>query len=126
MRRASLTVALLLALAACKAGGPGPDRVFVSDEGGSSVHVFDGASGREEGVLRTGARPRGMAVSADGTTLYVAASNADRIEAWDTHSLQRRRIYAAGSDPERFALTPDGRGLVTANYDGTLYLLEIP
>lgn len=112
-----LFLCLPLLLAACHGTAkPGPDEVFVSDERGV-VHMVDGASGRIEGKLQTGKRPRGMALSADGKTLYVAASDANRIEAWDTHLKQRTRLYDAGSDPERFALSPDGRSFYAANED---------
>jgi PQQ-dependent catabolism-associated beta-propeller protein len=116
LRLAPLALALA-GLGACQGAQPGPDRVFVSDEAGDTVHVLDGLTGGEEGALKTGGRPRGLAVSPDGAILYVAASNADRIEAWSTRSLQRLRLYAAGSDPERFVLAPDGRSLVIANED---------
>jgi PQQ-dependent catabolism-associated beta-propeller protein len=109
-----------LSLTGCHGAQPGPDRVFVSDEAGNVVRVLDGLTGREEGTLHTGARPRGLAVSPDGATLYVAASTANRIEAWGTRNLQRHRLYFAGSDPERFALSPDGRSLVIANEDGSV------
>jgi len=117
MKPIRLFLCLGLLLAGCHATPkPGPDVVFVSDERGA-VHVLDGASGRIEGKLQTGKRPRGMALSADGKTLYVAASDANRIEAWDTHLRQRTRLYDAGSDPERFALSPDGREFYIANED---------
>jgi len=73
--------------------------------------------GKDEGRLVTGPRPRGMALSADGRTLYVAASNANRIEGWDTRSRRRIATYASGSDPERFAVSPDGAALYIANED---------
>jgi PQQ-dependent catabolism-associated beta-propeller protein len=115
MRRRALFA--LLALAACGRAEKGNDRLFVSDEKADVVHVLDGATGADEGELKTGARPRGMALSPDRRTLYVAASNANRIEAWDVASLRRVRIYASGSDPERFAVSPDGRTLAIANED---------
>src|SRR5438552_10563128 len=107
----------LLGLMACHGDQPGTDRVFVSDEVRNLVHVVDGQTGRAEGELRTGGRPRGIALSRDGETLYVAASNADRIEAWSAGELRQERVYRAGSDPERFALTPDGSALLVANED---------
>jgi PQQ-dependent catabolism-associated beta-propeller protein len=106
-----------LALAACGAGRKGDDLAFVSDEAANVVHLVDGASGTVEGELRTGPRPRGMAHSPDGRTLYVAASNANRIEAWDVASRRLLRSYPSGSDPERFVVSPDGRMLYIANED---------
>lgn len=111
----------LVGLSACDDPTPGPDLVFVSDEEADVVHIVDGRSGGREGQLRTGERPRGMALSPDGRTLYVAASDSNRIEAWDPRARRLVRAYAAGSDPERFALAPDGRSLYVANEDVALF-----
>nr|WP_305098020.1 PQQ-dependent catabolism-associated beta-propeller protein [Croceibacterium sp. D39] len=81
------------------------------------VHVLDGASGEVEGALQTGERPRGLALSPDGKTLYVAASESNRIEAWDSHSLRKLRELGSGSDPERIAVSPDGATIYAANED---------
>lgn len=95
----------------------GPDRVFVSDEAQDVVHVLDGLSGRREGTLATGKRPRGLALSPDRRILFVAASNSHRIELWDVRTLAHLRDIASGSDPERIALSPDGRTVYAANED---------
>src|SRR5438270_13175535 len=92
------------------------DTVFVSDETGS-VTLLDGATGKIEGRLATGPRPRGIAFSPDRRTFYVAASNATRIEAWDVRSRRLLRTYGAGTDPERFAISPDGAIAYIANED---------
>jgi hypothetical protein len=65
VRIAGPALNLLLSVAACGRAEKGNDRVFVSDEKANAVHVFDGASGADEGELATGARPRGMALSPD-------------------------------------------------------------
>jgi PQQ-dependent catabolism-associated beta-propeller protein len=116
LRRVAVAVALLALLGSCARHQPSTDTVFVSNEAGY-VTLVDGATGRIEGQLATGARPRGMAFSPDGSTFYVAASNAGRIEAWDVHSRKRLAVYNAGSDPERFAISPDGATLYIASED---------
>ena len=94
--------------------------VLVSDEEADVVHIVDGRTGQVESRLKTGQRPRGLALSDDGRTLYVAASEDNRIEAWDLRERRRRRAYDGGSDPERFALSPDGKSLFVANEDVAL------
>jgi YVTN family beta-propeller protein len=107
----------VLALGACTGHRrPSNDTVFVSNEAGG-VTLVDGATGKIEGHLATGPRPRGMAFSPDGNTFYVAASNANRIEAWGVHSHKLARVYSSGTDPERFAISPDGRTAYIANED---------
>lgn len=117
LRAIGASVWAVLLLAACGAARKGSDIVFISDEAANVVHVIDGATGAIEGELKTGARPRGMARSYDGRTLYVAASNANRIEAWDIGARRLARSYASGSDPERFVVSPDGKMLYIANED---------
>jgi PQQ-dependent catabolism-associated beta-propeller protein len=113
----TIGAAALLALASCSAHRqPSNDTVFVSNETGG-VALVDGATGRLEGQLATGPRPRGMAFSPDGSTFYVAASNANRIEAWGTRSHKLLHVYGSGTDPERFAISPDGRSAFIANED---------
>jgi PQQ-dependent catabolism-associated beta-propeller protein len=118
IRSLHVLAAAALSVGSCtQARDASPDIVFVSNEGSNLVNVVDGATGRIEGQLATGPRPRGMAFSPDRKTLYVAASNANRIEAWDVHSRSRVAAYASGSDPERFAVSPDGSTMYVANED---------
>ena len=116
MKRVAAAAALFLSLNCCARPQPSTDTVFVSNEGGY-VTLVDGATGRIEGKLATGPRPRGMAFSPDGKTIYVAASDANRIEAWDVHAHDRLALYNSGSDPERFAVSPDGSTLYIASED---------
>ena len=112
-----ILAALVMVLASCAPDRrPSNDLVFVSNETGG-VTLVDGATGRVEGQLATGPRPRGMEFSPDRKTLYVAASNANRIEAWDIRSRKLVRTYGSGTDPERFAIGPDGRIAYVANED---------
>src|SRR5438270_587449 len=101
--RSALGSAALLLLLSC--GRPhqmrSNDIVFVSNET-NHVELLDGATGKIEGELTTGPRPRGMAFSPDRKTFYVAASNANRIEAWDVRTRKLLRYYGSGTDPERF------------------------
>ena len=106
----------LFALLSCTHRQSSNDTVFISNEAGY-VTLLDGATGRIEGRLATGPRPRGMAFSPDGKTFYVAASDAGRIEAWDVHSRNRVAVYDSGSDPERFAISPDGKTAYIASED---------
>src|SRR5438309_3047858 len=109
--------AALIALASCSQRPmPSNDLVFVSNEAGG-VTMLDGATGKIEGELATGPRPRGMALSPDARLLYVAASNANRIEAWDTRSRRLVHTFNSGTDPERFAMSPNGAMAYIANED---------
>jgi len=115
------------------AAPPGP-RVYVTDETGSRVVVIDPATRQVVRSIDVGKRPRGIAVSLDGTQLYVALSGspiagpgvdesklppadraADGIGVVDLASGTVVRKYQSGQDPEAFALSKDGRTLFISN-----------
>src|SRR5678815_2534135 len=121
-----ILASLMVVLAACtQHRRPSNDLVFASNATGG-VTLVDGATGKVEGQLATGPRPRGMEFSPDRKTLYVAASNANRIEAWDIRTRKLVRTYGSGTDPERFAISPDGRTAYIANEDnGAVSFLDL-
>src|SRR5918993_2730267 len=107
-----------------------PQRVYVSNEAAGTVAVIDPATGAVEAAIPVGKRPRGLKVSRDGTTLYVALSgspiappgvdestlppadrSADGIAVIDLRTRKVVRTYPSGQDPESFDLSPDGRTL---------------
>lgn len=145
-RRIALTLVGVALVASAHA-----DRIYVSNEDGHSVTVLDTArSGADAKVIATipvGKRPRGMKLSRDGSRLYVAVSGlpkcppsvpdeecaklerdltADGIAIVDTASHKVLRLLRAGSDPEQFAMSADGRRLFVANEDtATVSVVEI-
>lgn len=131
--RMLVAVAGLVALtaAADQAAGAGPGyRIYVSNEYGADITVIDGATRQQIGTIpisgRSGeVRPRGMAVAPDGKTVYVAVSDfaphletqEDKIVAIDVATSKIVAEYRVGSDPERLAVSPDGRQLWASNED---------
>lgn len=126
------TAALLAASCAAHAG-----RAYVSNEDGHTVTVIDTARNEAVTTIPVGKRPRGIQLSHDGRTLYVALSGlpkcppsvpdeecaklgrdvkADGVAAVDTATMKVVKVFEAGSDPEQFDLAPDGR-LYVANED---------
>lgn len=133
--RASL-ILLALLLAGCTPHRPAGERLYVSDERGDQVIAIDPASGGVVEQVATVRRPRGLAVSPDGATLYIAASGspiggpgvdkdslpppdhkADGIAVVDLASGKVARMLNVGHDPETFALSRDGRLLYVSNED---------
>jgi YVTN family beta-propeller protein len=136
--RAPVAHAALLVLGLCAlpvAAHAG--RAYVSNEDEHTVTVIDTDKNAVVTTIQVGKRPRGIQMSHDGTTLYVALSGlpkcppsvpdaeceklerdlkADGIAAVDTKTLQVRKIYQAGSDPEQFDISSDGH-LFVANED---------
>jgi YVTN family beta-propeller protein len=138
MRRPLILACLLLASCGTPKPTPDatPDRVYVSNERGNNVVALDPATGAVVQTIAAGRRPRGLLVSRDGTRLYVAVSGSpiagpgvdesklppadhslDGIAVIDLASGKVERVLAAGTDPETFALSPDGRTLFVSNED---------
>jgi len=125
----------LFPLAGCAHRAPGGERLFVSDDLGSVVVGIDLPTGGVADRIATSGRPRGMTVSPDHATLYVALSAAadaeddedqdkagaarvDGVATIDVASARVLRVLPAGKDPVRVAISRDGRTLFVANQAG--------
>lgn len=83
-------------------------RIFVTNERGDSLSVINGDSLEIETTINVGDRPRGIGLSPDGKELYIAVSEENKIKVYDPTSLEFVREFEAGSDPETFAVHPNG------------------
>jgi PQQ-dependent catabolism-associated beta-propeller protein len=111
-------------------------RVYVSNERSGDVSVIDPATNQVVAIIPVGKRPRGIRVSRDGRTVWVALSGspiagpnvkdedlppadkkADGIGVIDAATGKFRGKIAGGSDPEQFSLSPDERYLFASNED---------
>lgn len=108
--------------------------LVVTNEGSADVSIVHVERGEILATLRFADRPRGVQASADGRTVWVALSDDAPTQAGDGDAIVEislldgsiRRRYQAGSDPEQFAVTPDGRLLVAANEDaGTATIITL-
>jgi len=127
-------------------GSDSPDeRLYVSDESGGNVVVVDPVAAKVLATIPVGKRPRGIAVSGDGTRLYVALSgspnggpNVDesklpppdrRFDGIGVVDLQSHRLintYPSNADPETFAISHDGKTLYASNEDtGMLSAIDL-
>lgn len=118
--------------------GASAGRAYVSNEDEHSITVIDTGSGSVIETFPVGKRPRGLKLSHDGTRLYVAVSGlpkcppsvpdeeceklardltADGIAIVDTSSHKVIKVLQAGSDPEQFDLSRDGKRLFVSNED---------
>src|SRR5262245_46611410 len=77
MRLLSILVLAAAAPAAPAAAAPGA-RVFVSNEDTGEVAIIDAATDEVTTKLPVGKRPRGLRVSRDGKTLFVALSGSPK------------------------------------------------
>ncbi|MGZ8471026.1 MAG: glutaminyl-peptide cyclotransferase [Gemmatirosa sp.] len=95
----------------------GDGAYYVSNEMGGTVSLVDAARGRVTATiaLPEGARPMGLAVSPDGSRLFIATGRGGTVVAVDTHSNRPIGTVKVGTRPWGIALTRDGRKLYSAN-----------
>jgi YVTN family beta-propeller protein len=159
---ASATILLALAqprTASAQNPAGGAYRLYVTNERSGDLTVIDGTNFQVTATIPVGKRPRGIHVSPDGKTLYVALSGtpiepppqldehgnpilkqhdddddsdlksdkaADGIGLVDLAQNKFLRKISAGSDPEEFAVSANGKQLYVSNEDvGTASVLNI-
>jgi DNA-binding beta-propeller fold protein YncE len=73
-----------------------------------------------------GSEPYGIAVSQDGTSLYVALSREDAVVRLDARSLVEQERFAVGDEPRWIALDDAGKRLFVASaYQGRLSQVDL-
>jgi hypothetical protein len=100
-------------------------RLFISLWGGSGVVMVGMAGDVKPDFFKTDSHPTEMALSPDGTKLFVACSNSTRVNVLDSESGKRLATIncalhpdaPSGNTPSSLCLTPDGKVLFVANAD---------
>lgn len=101
------------------------DRAYVTNMGSGTVSVIDLVVGEKITDLDVGDTPEGLALSRDGSTLWVADRDNALLYAIDTRSFETLAEIPVGAFPIRVAISPDGQTVVTSNYaDGSLTLVD--
>ncbi len=132
----ALTLAIVILVAPSRNDPPPSARVYVTNEGAGTLTVINADTQSVITTALLGKRPRGIAVSPDQKSLYVALSGsppagpgvdektlpppdrgADGIGEVDADTYQIKRIIHSGTDPEQIAISNDGTRLYVANED---------
>ena len=103
----------------------GPRFVVVSNERSHDLTLLDGTTLEPVGSIPVPGRARGVRISPDHKFVLVALSDdrpqtpgpSDGIAEVDLATRRVVRTIPAGTDPEQFTITPDGRRVVAANED---------
>lgn len=100
-------------------------RAFVANIGSGTVTVVDLASGTKLRDVETGAGAEGIAVSPDGSEVWVTNRSADTISIIDSDTLAVKESIACASFPIRVAITADGRrALVSVAASGEVVAID--
>src|SRR5438128_2030085 len=105
-----LRTALLAPLCLASAS-PAPARdpqLWVSNEVSNTISVIAPRSNAVTATITVGRRPRGMALSPDGRTAYVALGQDDAVGVIDVAQGKLIRTIPTGRDPELVAVSPAG------------------
>ena len=120
-------------------------RIYVTNETSGNLSVIDGSTLEVVSTIPLGTRPRGIHPSPDGKVIYVALSGTppnppgtdpstlppadpskDGIGIVDVKQGKLTRIIQAGSDPENFAVSKDGKTLYASNENaGTVSFIDV-
>jgi YVTN family beta-propeller protein len=117
---------------------PAGYRIYVTNEISGDLSVIDSTTMEVISTVPLGKRPRGIHPSPDGKTIYVALSgsppappgvdesklpppdhSADGIGVVDVATNKLVRMLKAGSDPENFDVSPDGKTIYVSNEDAS-------
>jgi PQQ-dependent catabolism-associated beta-propeller protein len=132
----SLGFALLTSCVARAAAAHAGQYIWVSLEDAGEVVAIDATTSQVAERIAVGKRPRGVKLSPDGKTLYVALSGspraapgvdesklppadraADGVGIVDVATRKLVRTLPSGQDPESFDVSRDGRTLYVSNED---------
>jgi RNA polymerase sigma factor (sigma-70 family) len=106
-----------------------PDgRTLAVGEQSGTIHVYDGATGKER--CRCGLRERSwvraLAFAPDGRTLAAGGTNERAVRFFDAATGEEQHLFGGHqNEVVAAALTPDGKTLVSASKDGAVYLWDL-
>jgi YVTN family beta-propeller protein len=118
---------LYIALSGSPIAGPGVDesKLPPADKSADGIAEFDVETERVLRVLRGISDPETVAVSPDGSRLYVASEDTGQMVAMDARSGGIVGKVEIGGEPEGGAVSPDGRFVVaTSEEDSTAAVIE--
>jgi YVTN family beta-propeller protein len=136
--RGSVAASLALIAWLSVPAGERAGRAYVSNEDDGTVTVIDTQRLAAIATIAVGKRPRGLVLSHDGASLYVAVSGqpkcppplpeeqcaklprdrqADGVAVIDTTTLKQARMLKGVTDPERVEISRDGHSLFVTDED---------
>jgi YVTN family beta-propeller protein len=98
---------------------------YIANHGDGTVSVIDTATNKVTATVDVGSGPDGVAVTPDGTKVYVTNSYYDNVSVIDTATNKVTATIPVGRYPEGVAVTPDGTKVyVTNSYDDNVSVID--
>ncbi len=119
---------LYVTLSGSPAAGPGVDEQSLPppDRAADGIGVIDLRQGRLVQVLPSGPDPEQVAVSPDGTRVFIANEDAATASVLDVATGAVSHTYPVGGEPEGVSVEPGGgRVWVTSEQDGAVFVLDL-
>src|SRR5690242_12415919 len=105
MRSGSMAIALWMSCAVTASAAP---FAYVPNEGSGTVSVIDTASDTVVAEIAAGSKPRGIAVSRDGSRVFVSDQPANALLVIDAGHRRVESSIPLGESPEGVYISPDG------------------
>ncbi len=99
-------------------GAPWAQIAYIANYRGGTVTAVNLANNATLATISVGVHPRNLAVSPDGSKVYVPVVGADAVSVISTVSNTVTANIAAGTSPEAVAFTPDGTKAYVAAFPG--------
>src|SRR5580765_3394225 len=119
---------LYVALSGSPAAGPGVDEKTLPppDRSADGIGVVDVQARKLVKVMKSGTDPEQLAVSHDGTRVFVANEDAGQLTVIDTDSGNIVDTFKVGDEPEGVSVHPNGNLVyVTSEEDGAIYVVDV-
>ena len=118
---------LYVALSGSPFGGPDVDRSTLppADKTADGIGVFDIEQNKLIKILDGGSDPEQMAISADGTKLYVANEDVGLATIVDIAANKVIKTIPVGDEPEGVGISPDGKTVyITSEDDAEIFVID--
>ncbi|MBT8270538.1 MAG: hypothetical protein KJO25_00700, partial [Bacteroidia bacterium] len=104
---------------------PLSQKAFVTNIRSGSVSVMDLKANRLEKIIKTGDGAEGVALSADGKTIWVTNRGEDTVSLVDYQSLEIKKSFRSEKFPIRVKTTSDGKyGLISNAKSGDVRIYD--
>ncbi|HEV7799523.1 MAG TPA: hypothetical protein VGP15_00475, partial [Burkholderiales bacterium] len=103
-----MLAAAVVALAAISAPAGAEPFAYVPNEGSGTISIIDTATDAVVGEIRTGGKPRGIAINPKTQLLYVSDSPSSALKVIDTANRSVVSEVPLGKSPEGVYISHDG------------------